>query len=195
MACLLPALLLAAAPAGCDEGDAVAVRIRVDADLTGQVTTCSLQRLEAPGPAEGAAAGVDWQARGALVASTGRFAALSGLRLGEITFAASRNAEGITVVQITVPRGLDVQWPRLLTVVKKDEREQALSTFEPGGFSKKLGATARIVVEAPGTIVSSGLRESPRGVDGTLEKRRATLTIDLTAAYTDGPPLVWHLTW
>lgn len=194
---LLAAALAACAlvlPA-CDETDAAAVRIRLEPAFSGTVMTSSVVRLTEPGPLERASSGATWETRGALVTARGRFDDLATLKLADLSFEYG-GAGGDPFVKVTLPRGRDARWPAAFTVPQADERDQAARAIDPETDTPtKIGATVKIVLDVPGRVISAGVRGKARGLSSNFEETNATLIVPADLAFTEGEPLVWHVTW
>jgi len=186
---LLPLLL-----AGCDETDAVALRLQLDTDLSGTLTTSALELPPGPGGV-GAPAGVEWNSSVSVVCNSGRFARLSDVKLFDLSCSGQANAEGLSFAQVTLPRGPDVQWAKALVPLSGEERTKAARALDPTGKSDAVGATIKIEVTLPATVIGNGLKGKTRGVKLSAEDEVATLIVPLETALTAGDPLVWHLTW
>ena len=191
---LAAALVMSCALAGCDESDAVAIRIDLKGDLSGRVTTRSLVRPEAGGAVEQASSGVVWADRVTLVASQGSFGDLSALGIEDIAFAGGQ-AEGLNFLKVTVPLGEAIKWPDSFTIADIEARKRAAATFDPEGNAKKVGATLKIEIELPSTAVGHGATPAMAGLKEEVDKRIATLVVPVDKARAEQGEIVWHLTW
>jgi hypothetical protein len=181
--------------AGCDETDAVAVRIKVRDDLSGQVTTSNVAPVAADTPLQQASQGVDWSSRAEIVCSAGKFAALSQLKIADIGISSGDGGEGFAFVRLSLPRGENAQWHKLLVPMSTDERQRAAAALDPSGKTKNVAATIKFEIELPSTVVGNGLFGRARGMKLKAEGPTATLIVPLEIATTAGDPIVWHLTW
>jgi len=189
----LPILLAFAA--GCDETDAVAVRLTVAEDFSGTVRTSSLALPREPGLLEQSVSGAQWDSSVEVVCAAGRFAALADLALADIVIRGGTTPEGLSFVRIELPRGEGARWPRAFVPLTVEERRRAVAALDPSGRAKEVGATVKLEVELPSDAVGNGLTGRARGTRTKSEGTLATLTVPLDVATTAGDPIVWHLTW
>lgn len=187
----LPLLLLA----GCDETDAVAVRIRIEDDLSGTITTSALELPASGGRAPETAQAVQWDARVSLVCNHGRFDDLGAVRLADIGLASGANPSGLGYVSLTLPRGANAAWPHVLVPLTAEERARSAKAFDPSGKTAEVGATLKFEVTLPAAVLGNGLSGKTRGVRVSAEGEVATLLVPIEAALSAGEPFVWHLTW
>lgn len=179
----------------CDEGDATSLQITVDANMAGSLSLCRLTIPDAAATSENEATGVAWQHRAALTCTTGRFGNLDELTVADMTFSHEAEEDGHTYLRIELPRGPSARWPALLTVTAAGARRTALSAFDPTGRMKEVGENLRLVVLLPQDVGTHGALPTMGGVTASADKREASLLVPLTVALTDGPPLVWTVTW
>jgi len=197
--CLLTGALAAALAfaAGCDETDAGSVKIKLKPDGAGAVTAACLT-VPAAGPAETAMPGVTWQARGGVIASTGEFASLNGLKIADAAFSTFKEGEA-TVTVLRLPRGAAAQWPGVLSVPAA-ARDQAGRILDPDAADQKrtskIGTTGKFQIHWPGKrVVSHGADAKKRGLSSDAERDTATLIVPLDWMRTDGEPVEWRVTW
>lgn len=180
---------------GCDGTDAVSLRIRLEADLSGEITASMLTMPEEPNELEQASAGIEWQDRARLVFSAGRFADINALRLGDMEVAGEIAADGISHVRVRLPRGAGTRWYKLFTTDDVARRERMAKAFDPEGGVARVGSTIKLVIEAPGMVTSTGVRSNARGLKSDYEKDTASLLVPLDAVV-DGEGFIdWHVVW
>jgi hypothetical protein len=181
--------------AGCDESDAVSVRVRLKPDMSGNLTVSSLVLPVEAGAGEKATQGVEFGGRANLVCAGGTFAELGKVVVDDLTFTSASDADGSCRVRVSIPRGPSARWPKSLTVPAPDDRRRAVVAFDPDGKANKVGATLKIEIQLPKPVVSSGVVPKLKGVELVDEGRTATLTIPVERGTEEGDPMVWHLTW
>jgi len=190
---LLSVALLALA--ACDETDAVAVRIKLRDDLSGQVTTSNVAAVTSDTPLQAATQGANWESRAQIVCAAGRFAAISQLKIADIAISSGDGGEGFAFVRISLPRGEDAQWHKLLVPLSVQERQSAAAALDPSGKTKNIASTIKLEIELPSTVVGNGLFGRARGMKLKAEGATATLIVPVDIASTAGDPIVWHVTW
>lgn len=183
--------------AACDETDAGSVKVNLKPDGGGTITAACLS-VPAAGPAEGAASGVTWEARGGVVVSSGSFASLAGVKIGDLSFA-TINEGNATVTVVTLPRGASAKWPAVLSV-SADKRDQAAKIMDPDAASQKreskFGQTAKVEITWSGKkVVSHGVDARVRGLSSDGLKDTATLIVPIDWARGEGSPIEWRVTW
>lgn len=190
-------LLLAFLPTltACQDSDAAALRIRLAADLSGEINASALSLPADPAPLESASSGVEWRDRARLLFSAGRFEHLSRLAIEDLRFTPSATPEGLTVLRVALPRGEGARWYKLFTTAEAERRQRLVRALDPEGRADKIGAQVKIVVRTPGPISSSGLRPSVRGAKAEHGKEEATLTISLEALQAGDAELAWDIVW
>lgn len=190
-------LVLALLPsiAACQDSDAAALRIRLQADLSGEINASALSLPEDPAPLESASSGVEWRDRARLLFSAGRFEHLSKLAIEDLRFSPSTTPEGLTVLRIVLPRGEQARWYKLFTTAEAERRQRLVRALDPEGRADKIGAQVKVVIRTPSPISSSGLRPSVRGAKAEHGKEEATLTVSLEALQAGEAELVWDVVW
>jgi hypothetical protein len=181
--------------AACDETDAVAVRIKLRDDLSGQLTTSNVAAITADTPLQQATQGVQWESRAQIVCSAGHFAALSQLKIADIAISSGDGGEGFAFVRLSLPRGENAQWHKLFVPMSVEERQHAAAALDPSGKTKNVAATIKLEIELPSAVVGNGLFGRARGMKLKAEGPTATLIVPVEIASTAGDPIVWHLTW
>jgi hypothetical protein len=192
-AVFLSALLLVLS--ACDETDAVAIRVRLHEDFSGQVTTSNVALLESEAPLQQATQGVEWQSRAQIVCAAGHFAALGSVKMADIEWNTGDGGGGLAFVRIALPRGQSARWHKLLVPLSAEERTQAAAALDPSGRSKNVASMIKIEIELPSAVVGNGLTGRTRGIKAKAEGTTATLIVPLDVAAAEGDPIVWHLTW
>jgi hypothetical protein len=188
-------LALSALLTGCDETDAVSVRIHVRPDLSGTLTASALEQ-----PSEGARApletkGLAWKSRVDLHCATGEFARLSELALSDATLSAGEGEGGLCFLRLSLPRGPEVNWARELVPLDATQRKDASAAFDPTGEAAEVGSTIKFEITLPSSAIGNGITPRPRGAKVKADANVATLLVPLDVAFAQGEPLVWHLTW
>jgi hypothetical protein len=179
----------------CDETDAVAVRIRLRDDFSGQLTTSNVALLPEESPLQQATQGVAWQSRAQVVCSAGHFGALSAVKLADIGLSSGDGGEGLAFLRVSLPRGPDARWHKLLVPLSAEERTTAAAALDPTGKTKNVASTVKFEIELPSAVVGNGLTGRAYGVKVKAENATATLLIPIDVAQAAGDPIVWHLTW
>jgi len=192
-ALLLSVALLALA--ACDETDAVALRIRLRDDFSGQLTTSNVALMPAESALQQATSGVEWQSRAEILCSAGRFTSLGALKISDIDLSSGDGGEGIAFVRVALPRGESAKWCRVMIPMTADERTKAAAALDPEGKTKNVASTIKIEIRLPGNVVGNGLTGRVRGIKLKDEGDTATLVVPLDVAQSAGDPIVWHLTW
>lgn len=180
---------------GCDESDAVSVRVRLKPDMSGNLTVSSLVLPAEASAAERGTQGVAFAGRASLSCAGGTFADLAKVVVEDIQFSTAADADGSCRVRVAVPRGPTARWPRSLTVPAPDERRKAVVAVDPDGKATKLGASLKIEIQLPRPVVSSGVVPKLKGVELSDEGRTATLLVPVERGVEEGDAMVWHLTW
>lgn len=188
---LFPLVLLT----GCDETDAAAVRLKLGSDLSGTLTTSALEVPAAGGAVGERTQGIQWNSRVSMVCNAGSFAKLADVKLFDVTLAGQVNADGLSYLHITLPRGENAAWARALVPLNAEERARSAQAFDPSGKSDQVGATVKFEVSLPSNVIGNGLQGRTRGVKVSAENEVATLVVPLETALTAGESLVWHVTW
>jgi hypothetical protein len=189
--------------AGCGEEDATSLRITLNADQSGEVLTSAIALPETPGPIEAASSGADWNARAAVHVARGKFASIDALKLADLGFevidapskGSGSSAQRLLVV--TLPRGPEARWLRLLTIPQGDVRQRATAALDPAAKSRasRYGTVAKIEITLPGPVISNGFQGKVRGATSAADDRVATLMVPVEAAFETGEPIRWHLSW
>jgi hypothetical protein len=188
----LPLVLLLSA---CDENDATSVRIRLKEDGTGTITTSGLLVPTDTTRVEGRTQGVTYDKRVQVSGASGRFSALPGVTVADITFTSGEGEAGFRFVKITVPQGPSTQWPDAFVPLDERTRLDAVGALDPSGKSKDVGANLKIEIELPAPIIGNGATGKVRGTKNTVEGAVGTLVVPIQGSRTATEPLVWHLTW
>lgn len=181
--------------AACDETDAVAIRVRLDPDLSGTLTTTALVEPADGGAVPGATKGAQWTAKASLLSNAASFDRISDVSLGDLTFAGGADPSGLCFLQVTLPRGDANSWAKLLVPLDVDARAHAARALDPSGRSDKVGDTIRLEVTLPSNAIGNGLTGKTRGMKVSADGAVATLVVPLDGMLAAGDPLVWHLTW
>lgn len=192
----LPVLALAALLTACEEEDAASVRLKLRPGGAGEIHTSCLVQLPEAGPVEARLAGSTPRARVGLVASSGAFADLAQLAVADITFRSGSSSGGLRWIEVAVPQGPDAQWPRLFVPMDDAARLDAVAALGGGEEAKQVGASLKLEIELPSSVVSQGLAgEKVRGARGKSEGTTATLIVPIERALKAAAPLSWQITW
>ena len=181
--------LLILSLASCGDAGVATIRIQLNTDDSGTVTTSSLLVSAQPSPIEDQTKGVTWTDRASLYCSGGTFASFNGLEIADIVF----KREG-QLVTVTLPRGKDAKWPAAFTPAKAD-RPKVAKTFDPR--DQLANATTHLSIEIDFTqrVVGSAVDPQARGLTPDKPKeRRATLIVPVERATGEGEPFTWHVT-
>lgn len=192
--------------AGCGEEDATSLRITLNADQSGEVLASAIALPETPGPIEAASSGADWNARAAVHVARGKFASIDALKVADLGFevidAPSKGSAGSAssaqrLLVVTLPRGPEARWLRLLTIPQGDVRQRATAALDPAAKTRasRYGTVAKIEITLPGAVISNGFQGKVRGATSAADDRVATLMVPVEAAFETGEPIRWHLTW
>ncbi len=179
----------------CDEDDAVSIRIRLRDDGSGTLTTSGLIVPTDATRVEGASKGLQVDKRVQVSAAMGRFTALTGVSVADITFAAGEGDGGFRFLKVTVPQGQAAAWPDAFVPFDERARLDAAAALDPSGKSKDVGATLKIEIEMPSIVIDNGATGKVRGTKNSDEGTTATLVVPIQSARAATEPLVWHLTW
>lgn len=187
--------LLSLALVACDGSDAVSLRIRLEGDLSGEITASMLTMPDEPNELEQASSGVQWQDRARLVFSTGKFSDVNALRLGDMEVSGEVAEDGIRHVRVRLPRGAGTRWYKLFTPedIKRRERMAHAMKLEEG--LARVGSTIKIVIVAPANVTSTGVRSNARGLRSEYEKDTASLLVPLDAVVDGEGVIDWHVVW
>lgn len=191
----LLALTLVLTLCGCDEDDAVSLRLRIEDDFSGEVRASALAAPGEPGAVAAAIGGVAWNSEVAIVAAAGSFSSLSDLALADLTLQVGRGEGGLRFLQITIPRGPETRWPGAFVPLDGGERTRAAAALDPSGRAKDVGKNLKIEVDLPDVVVGNGVSNRARGVRAKEEGEVATLLVPLEVGRTAGDAIVWHVTW
>jgi len=191
----LSVLCLAFLVSACDEDNAISVRLRLQENLSGTVITSALAQPVGPGAVENAAQGATFDRQVEMRGAKGRFAALDGLKIGDVRFSGGASESGLRWVRVDVPTGADAAWPALFVPLDEAARRSAAEAFEVTGQARDVGKTFKIEIELPASVVSLGATGKVRGMKSTSDGRVATLIVPIEAARAGKEPLVWQLTW
>jgi hypothetical protein len=193
---LLPLCLLALVSlCACDDDDAVSIRIRLRDDGSGTLMTSGLTVPADATRVEGATKGVQVDKRVQVSAALGRFTALTGVSVADIVFTSGEGEAGFRYLKVTVPQGQAAQWLDSFMPLDERARLDAAAALDPSGKSKDIGATLKIEIEMPATIVGDGATGKVRGTKNSDAGTTATLVVPIQGARAATEPLVWHLTW
>lgn len=189
---LAASLLLLSA---CDETDVVAIRIRLRDDFSGRVTTSNVALMPVDSPLQQATQGVEWQSRAEILCGAGQFTALSAVKLADIGLNAADGGDGLAFVRVSLPRGEQASWHKLMVPLSDAERTSSAAAIDPSGRTKNVASTIKVEIELPSAVVGNGLTGRAHGIKVKAEGSTATLVIPLEVAQSAGDPVVWHLTW
>ncbi len=200
--------------AGCGEEDASSVRIRLNPDFSGTISTSSIVITPVPpagssglpgsagvissAGAEPVLSGAIVTNRGQLVMTAGTFAELDLLKVADITFEYGGGHKS-PFVKVTIPRGKAALWPKALGVPDEAMRAATAKALVPESKSSAIGSvtTLRFAVPDNCKIVSVGVSGRARGLNTAADETNASITIPMAVARGEfgTEPLVWHITW
>ncbi len=188
----LPVFLVAI---GCDEADSTSVRLVIQADLSGTVTTSSLAETDR-GAIEPESQGIRWTARAKVVALQGHFSDLSKtpLRIGDLTFEVSNHGRGFRL-RVTLPTGPEAKWLSLIAPPEPDRRAAIRAAMDPDGETEQLGEEIKIQIDLPKEPVASGYRPDLSPVRDSVDKKRVTLIVKVDKLRAGGRTVEWDVTW
>ncbi len=181
--------------AGCDEDNTLSLRLQVRPDLSGTIVASSLALPSGPGAVEEQAVGAAFDRRAELQGATGRFAALTGLKIGDIQFAGGTPEGGLRWMRVELGMGANARWCDLFLPLSEADRRAAAQAFDPSGSAKDVGKVLKIEVELPSDVIGNGATGKVRGTKNNSDGATATLIVPIAAAREGTEPLVWHLTW
>lgn len=181
--------------AGCDENDAVSIRIRLREDGSGTLTSSGLLVPPEATRIESVSQGVTYDRRVQVSAATGAFTSLDAVTIGDITFKGGEGASGFRFVTVTIPQGPAAQWPDAFIPLDERTRLDAASALDPSGKSKDVGANLKVEIELPAVVIGNGTTGKVRGTKNTDEGGKAMLVVPIQGARAGGEAVVWHLTW
>ena len=191
----VPALSLALLFTSCDESDTIALHLRVNADLSGSLTSTALAPGTSQSRMQEVTEGASWKSRVDLVCSAGDFTSINQLKLADIVLSGGAGTDGFSFLRVSLPRGEKVRWAEALVPLSKDERARAALALDPSGKSKDVGETIKIEITLPSDAIGNGVTGKTRGMKASAEGNVATLLVPVDIAKTAGDPIVWHLTW
>lgn len=191
---LASVLLLVSGIGSCDDGAGLALRVDLDADLSGSITVSRLADTTDPGAVEGASRAVNWTRRARLECSTGTFENLDGLAVGDVTFAYEA-AGSMARLTVTLPRGAAARWPSLLTIPDVEARKQATRLVDTEDLLGDPGGRIALRLQLPADVRASGVRPLSDTLETTIDGARADLIVPVKMAAIEGEPIVWTLTW
>jgi len=180
---------------GCDESDASNVRIKVNADFSGEIRATRMVIPDEAAATQAAGNGVSWTAAAQVVTSAGTFAKLSDVRIEDMTFSAGRTNSGMSYLRVTLPRGGKAAWPAALTAPDADKRRETNNAIFPRDRDSRLGSVIAVRLELPADPISQGFTPQIGGVTVAIEKRTVTMSIPVAVAMRNGPEIVWDMTW
>lgn len=191
---LLPLVPLFVASA-CTDSDATSLRIRLALDLSGEVNASALSMPEEATPLESASSGIEWQDRGRILFSAGRFADLNQLVIEDLRFAAEARQDGPSYVRVTLPRGPEARWYQLFTTSDAARRERMARALDPEGRADKIGTSVKLVIETPAPVISTGFHPNVRGAKTDSDAEEASLVLPLDALSSGEGDIVWDVAW
>ncbi len=179
----------------CDPADVPAIRIRINADLSGEVLGSSMTvATERKGELGGR--GVDWEEAATVVVRKGSFKTLDGDGLDLSGIRLRRGADdvpGLHRLVVTVPLGADAAWTR--DFIPVDESERLRRALDADRDARNLGKKLLIEISLPGPAKDSSLVRERAGFQADRSGSKATLEIDLARARTQSGEVHWLLSW
>lgn len=188
-------ILLASLLTSCSGGELVGVHLTLSKDGSGTITTRALMPSSQTSPAETRAKGVTWDVRAALVSSQGSFDAIGSVSLGdgEVTFAPQLDGDR-PGLRVMLQRGPNCKWIEAL-VPDEAARKRMAKAYDPSGRTKEIGDVLRIEIAAPGSVITSGVLPTGRGVQADRDGNNAVLLLPVRTALKDGNPFAWDISW
>jgi hypothetical protein len=180
---------------GCDENDAVSIQVKLKDDGSGTLTVSGMLLPAEPSKVEAASQGVQFDRRVELSAASGRFTALTGATVADITFNSGEGEGGFRFVKVVVPQGAGAQWPDAFVPFDERARLDAAGALDPSGKSKDIGSNLKVVIELPAPAIGNGVTGKVRATKASIEGSTATLIVPIQNSRAGTEPLVWHLTW
>jgi hypothetical protein len=180
---------------GCDENDAVSIQVRMKDDGSGTFTVSGMVIPTEPARVETASKGVTFDRRVELSAATGRFTALTGTSVSDITFSSGEGEGGFRFVKVVLAQGAASHWQDIFVPFDERARLDAAGALDPSGKSKDIGSNLKVVIELPAPAIGNGVTGKVRGTKATVEGGTATLIVPIQGSRAGTEPLVWHLTW
>ena len=178
----------------CGEEDLTSVRLKVNADHSGLITTSAVAVPERVAFEKGMK-GATWTDRVGVVAATGSFDSISRLAIGDISFDVEVSDHGMVSMEVVVPLGAAVQWVQLIAPMSPEQRAESARAFDPNGRLKTLGSTFKLVIELPNDVVATGLTPHLLGVTTSSDGHEAVLLVAVDTALAAHGSLRWHVTW
>jgi hypothetical protein len=180
---------------GCDESDAVSMRLNVKNDFSGTFTTSGMLLPASAAPLEAGCQGVTFDTRVQVSVASGAFTKLGGLTCGDIQFSAGEAEGGFEFVRVVIPQGPQAQWPSLFVPLDETQRVAVAGALDPTGQARDVGTTLKLEIALPAHVVGNGVTGKVRGTKASSEGSTASLIVPIQAALGASEPLVWHLTW
>lgn len=188
-------LFLVLSLAACSGSELVGVHIDLAADGSGTVTLRALGEARDPIPAEARTAGAKWSVRAALVATQGTFDAIGELQLGDGGVRFSPQLDGDRPgLRVHLRRGPGTPWIEALAP-DPATRKKLAKAYDPTGRTKEIADVLRLEIATPGSVVTSGVLPTGRGVDVGQEGKRAYLLLPVNTASEAGDDFVWDISW
>ena len=181
--------------AGCDESDAVALRLRLNRDLSGTLSASALERAGAGTRTPVEASGVAWKSQVSVLCAAGDFARISDVKISDLELSGGESEGGMCFLRLSLPRGAGVRWARELVPLDRAERQAASAALDPEGSLGEVGGTLKFEVRLPSNVLGNGIAGRTRGTKVKAEGALATLVVPVETATSAGDPIVWHLTW
>lgn len=187
------ALALAALGTGCANQDPVGIRFRLSesSSLSGDFAMASLSVPEISVQEEEMAKGVDWNITAKLTVTSGSFKDINDVKFADLTLECHRFDSGNGSCQITLPRGKDATWFRLLQV-GPEKRGQIGNAMDS---AIQLHHTVTLVFEVSDARTSIALNEAVPKVSTQSKKGMSLAIIPLEVLEAEGPPIVLQMHW
>jgi len=179
----------------CSGDELVGVHVDLAKDGSGTVTLRALRAPEEVPPAEARSEGAKWNLRASLVASQGTFEKVADLKIGDggITFTPDLTGER-PGLRVRLQRGPETPWIQALTP-DAEARQKMAKACDPTGRTREIADVLRIEVDAPGSIITSGVLPTGRGVAADRDGERAVLLLPVRTALEAGDEFVWEISW
>lgn len=187
------ALVLAALGTGCANQDPVGIRFRLleSSSLSGDFAMASLSVPEISVQEEKMAKGVDWNITAKLTVTSGSFKDINNVKFADLDIECHRFDSGNGSCRITLPRGKDASWFRLLQV-GPEKRGQIGKAMDS---AIELHHTVTVVFEVGDARTSITLNEPVPKVSTNAKKGMSLAIIPLEVLEAEGSPIVLQVQW
>lgn len=182
------------ATVGCSTQDPVGIRVTLEESGSGTVAVSALTLPEIAVIEARDSAGIAWQEAARLTLTSGTFANLDDVRIGDVVVDAATFSPGAGTLRIRFPRGDAASWFRMLHVgaVKRAPLRKTLSNAVS---EIDLHENITISVRVPGARVAAGLVSPVPRISVSAKNDLATMVAPLDVLEEDAPALVLVVNW